>query len=111
MSSTERPTPAQLAKGALRRLAQAQLEPTPEHYARAYAEEAGSTPPPTAPDAKLLGLAWVQLVERVARQLPRGGRQWTFARRRDSLQRVLDGSRSDPTRLQQRLSSLMTAWE
>ena len=32
------PTPAQLAKGALRRLAMAQLEPTPEHYARAYAD-------------------------------------------------------------------------
>ncbi len=109
--------PAQLAKGALRRLAQAQLEPTPEHYARAYAEEAGAPLPPSppgtaaAPDSRALGLAWVQIVERLARQLPRGGRQWTVARRRDSLQRVLDGSRSEPTRLQQRLASLMTAWE
>jgi diguanylate cyclase len=110
-SSTDRPTPAQLAKGALRRLAQAQLEPTPEHYARAYAEEAGGLLPPAPPDAKVQGQGWVQLVERVAKQLPRGGRQWTFARRRDSLQRVLDGSRSDPARLQQRLGSLMTAWE
>ena len=111
ISSTDRPTPAQLAKGALRRLAQAQLEPTPEHYARAYAEEAGGPLPPAPPDAKVQGQGWVQLVERVAKQLPRGGRQWTFARRRDSLQRVLDGSRSDPVRLQQRLGSLMTAWE
>lgn len=111
ISSTDRPTPAQLAKGALRRLAQAQLEPTPEHYARAYAEEAGGPLPPAPPDAKVQGQGWVQLVERVAKQLPRGGRQWTFARRRDSLQRVLDGSRSDPARLQQRLGSLMTAWE
>ena len=47
-AQAERPTPAQLAKGALRRLAQAQLEPTPEHYARAYAEEAGGPAPPTA---------------------------------------------------------------
>jgi len=111
ISSTDRPTPAQLAKGALRRLAQAQLEPTPEHYARAYAEEAGGPLPPAPLDAKVQGQGWVQLVERVAKQLPRGGRQWTFARRRDSLQRVLDGSRSDPARLQQRLGSLMTAWE
>jgi diguanylate cyclase len=111
ISSTDRPTPAQLAKGALRRLAQAQLEPTPEHFARAYAEEAGGLLPPAPPDAKVQGQGWVQLVERVAKQLPRGGRQWTFARRRDSLQRVLDGSRSDPARLQQRLGSLMTAWE
>ena len=34
--------PAQLAKAALRRLALAKLEPTPENYARAYAEEAGA---------------------------------------------------------------------
>jgi diguanylate cyclase len=114
----ERPTPAQLAKGALRRLAQAQLEPTPEHYARAYAEEAGTPPPAGAetaadarPDLRAAGQAWVQLVERLSRQLPRGGRQWTQARRRDSLQRVFDGSRSDAARLQQRLASLLTAWE
>lgn len=34
--------PAQLAKAALQRLAQARLEPTPENYARAYAIEAGT---------------------------------------------------------------------
>ncbi|MCY4743661.1 GGDEF domain-containing protein [Pelomonas sp. UHG3] len=33
--------PAQLAKAALQRLAQARLEPTPENYARAYAIESG----------------------------------------------------------------------
>ena len=37
--------PAQLAKAALQRLAQARLEPTPENYARAYAIEAGGEPP------------------------------------------------------------------
>jgi diguanylate cyclase len=107
------PTPAQLAKGALRRLAQAQLEPTPEHYARAYAEEAGiaAAADPVPPQARSNAQAWVQLVDRLARQLTRGGRQWTQARRRDSLQRVMDGSRSDAVRLQQRLGALMTAWE
>lgn len=34
--------PAQLAKAALQRLAQARLEPTPENYSRAYAIEAGT---------------------------------------------------------------------
>ena len=116
-------SPALLAKGALRRLAQAQQEPTPENFARAYADEAGLPRPDARPDGQGAGVsdsrdelrsagqAWVALVERLARQLPRGGRQWTAARRRDSLQRLLDGSRSDPARLQQRLSSLMTAWE
>ena len=107
-------TPAALAKGALRRLAQAQQEPTPENYARAYAEESGQSLPgsPASPaDARQAGAAWAQLVERLARNLQRGGRQWTAARRKDSLQRVLDGSRSDAGRLQQRLQALMTAWE
>jgi diguanylate cyclase len=38
--------PAQLAKAALQRLAQARLEPTPENYARAYAIEAGTEAAP-----------------------------------------------------------------
>ena len=40
------------------------------------------------------------------RGVERGGRQWTAARSKDSLQRVLDGSRSDAKRLQQRLTQL-----
>ena len=55
---------------------------------------------------------WASLIERVARGLDRSGsRQWTASRKRESLQHVLDGSRSDPQRLQQRLQALMTAWE
>lgn len=104
-------TPAQIAKGALRRLALAKLEPTPENYARAWAEESGQPEPPPPPDAKTLGPQWAQLVERIARGLERAGRQWTAARKRDSLQRVLDGSRGDLFRLQQRLGALASAWE
>ncbi len=119
--SPPNPSPIALAKGALRRLAQAQLEPTPENYARAYADESGrplaappaAAPPtpPLGPDAKAQGAAWSGLVERLARNLERGGRQWTAGRRKESLRRVLDGSRSDAQRLLQRLQSLMTAWE
>ncbi len=120
------PSAAALAKAAFRRLAQAQQEPTPENYARAYAEEAGQpvpaalpTPPASASpataaeaiDPKAEGLAWAALVGRLSRNLERGGKQWTGARRKQSLQRVLDGSRSDPQRLLQRLQSLMGAWE
>jgi diguanylate cyclase len=104
------PPPGTVAKGALRRLAQAHQEPTPENYARAYAEEAGQ-PVSVGADAKAQGVAWAALVERLARNLERGGRQWTGARRKEGLRRVLDGSRSDPQRLLQRLQSLMTAWE
>jgi diguanylate cyclase len=118
--SPPNPNPIALAKGALRRLAQAQLEPTPENYARAYADESGqpqgqapavAPPASTVPDAKVQGAAWASLVERLARNLERGGRQWTAGRRKESLRRVLDGSRSDAQRLLQRLQSLMSAWE
>ncbi|MDE2368110.1 MAG: GGDEF domain-containing protein [Burkholderiales bacterium] len=116
------PTPAALAKGALRRLALAKLEPTPENYAKAYAEEAGTGASAAAeakadPSAeakaeiKAQGAAWAALVERLAKNLERGGRQWTQARRKDSIKRVFDNSRSDPARLLQRAQSLMGAWE
>lgn len=123
-SSGRAPTPAELAKATLRRLAERRLEPTPENYARAWADEGGSEPaasaaaapaPATAAsaasDAKAQGPAWAALIERLARNLDRGGRQWTSARRKDSLQRVLAGSRSDAERLLQRLQSLVQAWE
>ncbi|MBC7939057.1 MAG: GGDEF domain-containing protein, partial [Chitinophagaceae bacterium] len=106
MSTVRDAQPAALAKAALRRLAQAQREPTPENYASAYAEEAGQPAPASAGgDAKAQGQAWAALIERLARNLERGGKQWTQARRKDSLQRVLSSSRSDATRLIQRLQS------
>jgi diguanylate cyclase len=147
-------TPAQIAKGALRRLAMQQLEPTPEHFARAYAQECGQpvaeagVPARIKPQLERLagrwpeardeivgllcegryddlqraldragavspgqGVPWATLIERLARGLERGGRHWTGARKKQSLQRVLDGSRSDATRLQQRLGQLLNAWE
>ena len=95
---------AQHAKAALRRLALDKLEPTPENYARAYAREAGE---PAASE----GAAIAELIERIVRGLERGSRGWTSARKKESLQRVLDGSRSDARRLQQRLTQLVASWD
>jgi diguanylate cyclase len=121
---------AQLAKAALRRLALARLEPTPENYAQAYAAEmegrpattaaqaaaappasAQASPPAPAPAAAPAGPPWPALVGRLARNLERGGKQWTMARRKESLHRVLDSSRGDEARLAQRLHALMQSWE
>ena len=41
-----KPSAAETAKAALRRLALSKLEPTPENYARAWAEEGGAAPAP-----------------------------------------------------------------
>jgi len=150
------PQPAQVAKGALRRLAQAKSEPTPENYARAYAEELGASQRPVLParsqamvermasvlfreegareeliqcfakaswspfERLIDGLvaeeanhsrALAALFERLVRGLERTDRQWTRARKKDSVQTVLDGSRADARRLQQRLSQLVASWE
>ena len=96
--------PAQIAKAALRRLALEQLEPTPDNYARAYAAEAGELAPSD-------GAAIAALIERIVRGLERGSRGWTAARKKDSLQRVLDGSRSDLRRMQQRVTQLVLSWD
>ncbi|MFO1216924.1 MAG: diguanylate cyclase [Burkholderiaceae bacterium] len=103
--------PAQIAKAALRRLAMDKLEPTPEHFARAYAQEAGLPPPAGEPAARPEpALDWAALIERLARALERGSKQWTGARKKQSLQRVLDGSRNDAARLHERLDRLVASW-
>ena len=96
--------PAQLAKAALRRLAADKLEPTPDNFAKAYAQESGE---PAASDAASLA----KLIGRIARGLERGGKNWTAARKKDSLSRVLDGSKSDVKKLTQRLTQLVGGWE
>jgi diguanylate cyclase len=104
--------PAQLAKGALRRLAVAKTEPTPANFARAYAEEARE--PGAAEGASGLPMAalpWAHLIERIVRGLERGHPNWTMARKKQSLERVLSANRGDPVNLHQRLSGLSSAWE
>lgn len=116
--SSSTPSPAQLAKAALRRLAEQRLEPTPDNYRKAYDAEAGvpSSPPtpkesdPTATPSDD-GERWSTLITRLLRGAERGGRQWTTARKKDSLQRVLEGSKSSATRLHQRLSQLVQSWD
>jgi diguanylate cyclase len=56
-------------------------------------------------------IALAPLIERLVRGLERGGKYWTVARRKDSLNRVLAGGRRDPERLKQRLSQLVASWD
>ncbi len=98
--------PAQIAKAALRRLVLDKLAPTPDNYARAYAQESGE-----GPAGGNDGAALAALIGKLVRGVERGGRHWTAARRKDSLQRVLEGSRSDAKRLQQRLTQLAASWD
>jgi diguanylate cyclase len=60
-----------------------------------------------SPDASVIAA----LIERIVRGIDRGGRNWTQARKKEGLQRVLQSSRGDPKRLQQRLAQLVSSWE
>lgn len=149
-------TPAQVAKAALRRLALAKLEPTPENYARAYSEESGQSTRPVLPERALslldriaaipvrddaarvvlrqayAGGQWSRveqllervgdveaeqsrqfagLIEKLVRGLERSDRQWTVARKKESVHTVVEGSRSDAQRLQRRLLQLVSSWD
>jgi diguanylate cyclase len=111
-SADTTPTPAQLAKAALKRLGEARLEPTPENYARAYQQESGG-PVPAVPEraAPPTGEQLAELIGRLVQGVERRSRQWTPGRKRDSLQRVLDSSRGDASRLHQRLRQLVVSWD
>ena len=114
-------TPANLAKAALRRLAEQRLEPTPENFRKAYEAESGAPSTEVADSGRANatdsvnqaeeGERWSKLIGRILRGAERGGRQWTAARKKDSLQRVLEGSKSSATRLHQRLSQLVQSWD
>ncbi|MBC7717783.1 MAG: GGDEF domain-containing protein [Pseudorhodobacter sp.] len=111
---------AQIAKATLRRLALERLEPTPENYLVVYRQEQGDSAVVAAPSASAVsaspspavtGEQLAQLVERLVRGLDRGSVQWTLARRKGSLKRVLESSRSDAVRMHQRMSGLINGWD
>jgi len=118
MSTPPTTPPAQLAKAALRRLAEQRLEPTPDNFRKAYEAESGTATEPdsaapaaAAPNQAEEGERWSKLIGRILRGAERGGRQWTTARKKDSLQRVLEGSKNSGQRLHQRLSQLVQSWD
>jgi diguanylate cyclase len=111
---------AQMAKATLLRLAQGRLEPTPDNYARAWIEAGGPASALAAGDAAASAAVaappddarqWAQLVEQLLHGLERGSRQWTAARKKEGIRRVIDGSRGHPGRLRQRLTLLVQSWQ
>ncbi|MFG6487364.1 diguanylate cyclase domain-containing protein [Roseateles sp. BYS78W] len=87
--------PAQLAKAALQRLAQARLEPTPENYSRAYAIEAGTEATPSAANGAASERLQQLMSKLISLALPSGATrqelQTTLREQRlDELQRQVD---------------------
>ena len=57
------------------------------------------------------GESLADTIERMVRGLERGGKQWTLARKKDGLIRVLAANKSDGARLTRRLRLLTQSWE
>lgn len=113
MTTASSPSPTNLAKQALRRLAQSRQEPTPDNFQQAYLAEqraAGiEAPAPIAEDNN--AQPWGDLIGRLTRSLEMSHKQWTAARKKDSLNRVLQGSRNSNQKLHERLHQLIKSWE
>ncbi len=54
--------------------------------------------------------AWATLIDRLVRGVERGSHNWTPARRKEAVARVVGANRSDSRRLQQRLTQLVNSW-
>jgi diguanylate cyclase len=105
---------AHIAKATLTRLAQARLEPTPENYAQAWIDVGGAAPrpKPAAPPPPIDdGALWAQLIDQLVRGMEQGSRQWTVARKKDSIKHVVASSGSQAQRLRERLTQLVGVWQ
>ncbi|WP_242615493.1 GGDEF domain-containing protein [Sphaerotilus mobilis] len=74
-------------------------------------EEAGRLVEADVPAPDEQARSWAGLIDRSVRGVGRASKGWPIGRRRDSLAHVLESSRSDPFRLQQRLGNLLASWD
>jgi len=120
-------TPGEFAREALKLLASRRIAPTPENYARVYAEIAGTpelpVPEPgvaaggvTGPvradssgEAETEGGDWSQVIRDLLRQLELRHAGVSLNQKRDGLERLLIRFRRSP-QLHEKLAALMKSW-
>ena len=99
---------AQLARAALRHLAQRRLPPTPDQYAMAWRAVGGADPGRGRDE---VGGALGPLIAHLLRQLDLPHRHWTAARKKEALGRLLAAHGSEPAMLVERLNRLIDSWQ
>lgn len=104
------PTAAERARAALRYLAQRRLAPTPDQYRRAWNRIGGGAGDEEQDASERDGEALGPIVAEAVRWLEIPQRNWTRARKKDTLQRVLCRS-SDAARLARSLAGLVDSWK
>ncbi|MDE2131537.1 MAG: diguanylate cyclase [Betaproteobacteria bacterium] len=110
-------SPAEIASNTLKTLVARKLAPTPENYARIYAEVSGKPQeapaagqPPEATAAARPTLAWSALIRDLLRQLEAHHKGITLSRKKDGLDVVLTKFSGNPEALYEKLHSLLRSW-
>ncbi len=121
MVSPEKPSsPAEIASKTLKSLVAQKLVPTPENYARVYAEVSGkpaavtatqkAAETETAPAPSRPALAWSGLIRDLLRQLEAHHKGVTLSRKKDGLDTVLIKFAANPEVLYEKLHGLLRSW-
>ncbi len=120
MVSPEKPSnPAEIASKTLKSLVAQKLAPTPENYARVYAEVSGKplpepatkhAPEAASPVPARPALAWAGLIRDLLRQLEANHKGITLSRKKDGLDTVLVKFAANPEVLYEKLHGLLRSW-
>jgi diguanylate cyclase len=120
MVSPEKPSnPAEIASKTLKSLVAQKLAPTPENYARVYAEVSGKplpdlttkhAPEAVPPATPRPALAWAGLIRDLLRQLEAHHKGITLSRKKDGLDTVLVKFAANPEVLYEKLHGLLRSW-
>ncbi|MDE2343019.1 MAG: GGDEF domain-containing protein, partial [Betaproteobacteria bacterium] len=110
-------SPAEIASKTLKTLVSRKLAPTPENYARIYAEVSGKPleapaagQPQEAAAAARPTQAWSALIRDLMRQLEAHHKGITLSRKKDGLDVVLTKFSGNPEALYDKLHALLRSW-
>ncbi len=112
----EAPSPTEIAREALRRLASRRVAPTPDNYRRLYHEIAGHAPETVETDAEqqtphpAAPVPWGKLVKDLIKHWESRHGRFTIAKKREGLERILKKFSSDPALLGVKLQALIESW-
>lgn len=112
LAESKQAATAQLARASLRYLAERQLPPTPDAYRRAWQSVGGTaeTAESVSEDRRGAPVALGPLMYDAMRLLEVSHRNWTRARKKDALGRVLGNQSVDAARMAERLEALLAKW-
>ncbi len=112
-------SPAELASKTLKALVAQKLPPTPENYARLYAEISGIPQTPVrpvnpvsseAPGEAAPTLAWAGLIRDLLKQLEAHHKGITLSRKKEGLEQVLSRFATNPEVLYEKIQGLLRSW-